>query len=411
MRLFNIFLTLCLLGTAAQLNAQCDEDDNFWTESWRSCMRTTNPNPERGDTHWILYEFTEPIGIGATHIWNANRTNESDSGLHEVFVDISTDGTTWEQVGDGMFTWERAPETPDYEGFEGPTLSNYGYIEKVLITVVSTHGNVCASLAEIRFDVDKNACAGILDACGVCDGEGELTFYLDADGDGEGNQNIFVQACQPPENGYVTNNSDACDTGGWAQMSNIFDANSCTGCHNQGAEGGLDLTSYEGFLKGGDKCGPNIHTGNTLANIIQIEGYDGCGQPISGLSMNERTGNQLDDWEIAAIQAWIDAGAPRDTNCQEPIGEIEQSETLETTGLYPNPSTGIINIAKTPESSVSGVEVFDLGGRKIYEYYNDGEEISSVDLGSLNLFGMYLVRLVGSLEDGQSESFHKVFME
>lgn len=420
-----VLLFLCLFGPIPFAIAQCSTDENYWDESWSACTKTTNPNPGRGTSFWILYEFTEPIGIGKTHIWNANKKNKSTSGLKNVFIDVSVDGANWQQVGDTALEWEKAPETADYEGFEGPTLSNYGQISKLLITVESTHGDLCASLAEIRFEVDKNACAGQLDACGVCDGPGILTFYLDADSDGQGNQNTFIQACELPEQGYVENNNDPCDTGGWEQIGTIFEANSCTGCHNQNGEGGLDLTSYMGFLKGGDKCGTNIHYGNTLSQIIQIDGYDECGEAITGLRMNSRVNNQLDALEIAAIQAWIDAGAPEGNACQDRIEDRPKEEAVEEeeeateepteydgiTRLYPNPSKGPVNIKTAIENYVLGVDVYDMHGKIIYQQHNDDKTIKSFDLGHLNQQGVYMVRLTGRFENGAVESIHKILVE
>lgn len=67
-------------------------------------------------------------------------------------------------------------------------------------------------------DLD-DVCDGIVDECGVCDGEGiplgacncagdiELSWYQDLDGDGLGNINESILSCEQP-NGYVLDNSD-----------------------------------------------------------------------------------------------------------------------------------------------------------------------------------------------------------
>ena len=123
-----------------------------------SCTTTPNPNPAREVSHWILYEFQEPHAIDTTWVWNANRTGESDWGLQYVLIDYSPDGTTWEELG--QFAWPKAPETDDYEGFEGPNFNGV-VLEKILITVVDTYGGGnCASLAEIQFNIDPDACIG-----------------------------------------------------------------------------------------------------------------------------------------------------------------------------------------------------------------------------------------------------------
>ena len=57
-----------------------------------------------------------------------------------------------------------------------------------------------------------DVCAGTVDACGVCDGTGETTWYQDADGDGLGNPDISQTACDQPT-GYVADNTDTDDAG------------------------------------------------------------------------------------------------------------------------------------------------------------------------------------------------------
>ncbi len=309
-----VWFSFFCFGNAAY--AQCSDGGNYWKQSWKSCRQTANPNVERGDSYWILYEFEEPIGIGDLHIWNANREDESDQGGKEVYIDVSKDGTEWTAVEEEAFDWPIANEQSDYEGFKGPSLSKFGLLKKILFTIKSNHGGTCVSIAEIKFNVDLNACEGIVDECGVCDGTGKLTFYLDADADGKGNKNTFVQSCDTiPPNGYVLNDDDDCDTGGWEQVGNLFEANSCTGCHNETAESGLNLKTYAGFLSGGNKCGDQILSGTTLIDIINNDNYNGCGQTIEGLSMNARVGGAVDDFEMAVIQAWIDAGAPEGDDC------------------------------------------------------------------------------------------------
>jgi len=93
-------------------------------------------------------------------------------------------------------------------------------------------------------------------------------------------------------------------------MQALFAANNCAnaGCHGTGA-GGLNLTSYAGFSAGGNKCGTDITTGNTLTDIINVGGVS-CGGGTIATPMNVFASGAIDATETAAIQAWIDAGAP-----------------------------------------------------------------------------------------------------
>ena len=184
------------------------------------------------------------------------------------------------------------------------------FMEKILITVLNTHGGgSCASIAEIQFKIDQTACFGIVDACGICDGPGIITWYQDNDNDGLGNPSVSIDACIQPA-GYVEDNTDACDTGDtWADMVVLFQDNGCMGCHGAAASGGLDLRTYATASAGGNICGTNLLSGTTLVDIMTVSGYSGCGTPIPIPSMNDRTGGQFDATELAELQAWIDAGA------------------------------------------------------------------------------------------------------
>ncbi len=291
------------------LNAQCEDNGNVWNQSWVSCTNSSNPNPDRGDSRWILYAFDEPHAIDSSYFWNANRAGESGWGAKEVAIDYSVDGNSWTELG--QFNFPQASESNDYEGFEGPEFNSV-IVEKILITVLSTHdGGNCASLAEIQFKIDTTTCLGVVDECGICDGDGEPTWYLDADEDGLGDANVSIAACLQPL-GYVDNSMDNCDDGslGWADVFPLFENNGCTGCHGQGASGGLNLLSFNTISMGGAKCGTDLLTGTKLVDVINISGYDACGSAISFPSMNMRTGNQFDETELAQLQAWVDGGAP-----------------------------------------------------------------------------------------------------
>ena len=314
----------------SDLMAQCVDNGNQWAKSWVSCSTSANPNVLRGNSHWILYEFTDHHYIDTSYIWNANRTGESGEGVKDVIIDYSLNGSTWTELG--SYTFDQAPESDTYDGILGPNFQSQ-YIKKILITVVSTHnGGSCASIAEIQFNVDNSKCHGIVDECGVCDGPGVLTWYIDADGDGKGNTSSVIVACTQPV-GYVNNADDICDDGelSWDDVSLLF-INSCTGCHINATSGGLNLGSYASFSAGGDKCGLNIKSGNNLVSVITIDGFIGCGIPIETPAMNTRAGaNAMSQSELDMIQLWIDGGAPE--NCIDFCLENQDISTDFTSGM------------------------------------------------------------------------------
>ncbi len=59
-------------------------------------------------------------------------------------------------------------------------------------------------------DEDEETCAGTIDVCGICDGNGATTWYQDADCDGKGNPSVSLSACNQPD-GYVSDNTDTDD--------------------------------------------------------------------------------------------------------------------------------------------------------------------------------------------------------
>ena len=301
-------LSIIHLFIMGEMYGQCHNSGNQWAKSWVSCQTSPNPNPVRGNTHWILYEFTENHYLDTSYIWNANRNGESTTGLKDVIIDYSVDGSSWIELG--SFVFEKAPETDDYQGFMGPNFGS-NYINKVLITVVSTHGGgSCASLGEIQFQVDNSKCHGEIDDCGECDGPGKATWYIDADGDGKGSSSSMVLACVQPQ-GYVDNTDDDCDSGelGWDDVSPLFNT-SCNGCHIAASAGGLSLATYESFSMGGLICGTNLKNGSNLVNVITISQYNGCGTPIGAPEMNARSSSPMSQADLDKLQRWIDGGAP-----------------------------------------------------------------------------------------------------
>ncbi len=300
----------------------CVDSGNYWNKSWTSCNTSQSPNIIRGNSHWLLYEFHQAENIDSTHFWNANLAGQSNEGIKTAIIDYSIDGNTWMNLG--TFPFPKANEQADYAGFEGP---NFGgiFIKKILITALDTYGNGdCASIAEAQFKINPNACYGVIDECGVCNGPGMMTWYADLDNDGLGDPDNNIQACTQPM-GYVDNIGDNCDDGllGWEEVGAIFRDNGCLNCHGDLSLGGLNLQTYDNAIQGGNKCGTNILSGTTLTNIIMIDGYAGCGTPIGTPSMNQRTGGLIDQDEITLIQTWIDAGAPEDCHCFTNASDID----------------------------------------------------------------------------------------
>ena len=109
-----------------------------------------NPNPVRGESHWILYDFNYSYELFQMHIWNTNAPDYLADGMQDIVIDISNDGVNWTEVGE--FQIPMADGTSTYEGldlydFDG-TSAQY-----VLITGLTNHGGSCFGLSEIRINV------------------------------------------------------------------------------------------------------------------------------------------------------------------------------------------------------------------------------------------------------------------
>jgi len=109
------------------------------------------------------------------------------------------------------------------------------------------------------------------------------------------------------KHGISGTNNNPCNTE-WADVVNIFNNNTCTtsNCHG-GSASGLNLTTFNNFMAGGNQCGSDIITGNTLTNIITTGANCSSGNITP---MNSFINSPVSPADIATLQEWIDNGAP-----------------------------------------------------------------------------------------------------
>ena len=62
-------------------------------DAWISCEPSPNPNPARGTSHWIRYDFGQSYSLYDLTLWNLNHPQYVSSGLRNVIIDYSTNGT------------------------------------------------------------------------------------------------------------------------------------------------------------------------------------------------------------------------------------------------------------------------------------------------------------------------------
>ncbi|MBK9737766.1 MAG: T9SS type A sorting domain-containing protein [Saprospiraceae bacterium] len=140
-----IFFTL-------NMNAQCfmDQHSTTWYDGWISCNKKQSPNPDRGVSHWILYNLGHRYALGETYWWNNNEADRLSNGVKKMAIDVSLDGITWISLPD--FDMPEASGKPIYEGFIGPSLDNIE-ARYILLTALQNHGGSCYGFGEMKMNV------------------------------------------------------------------------------------------------------------------------------------------------------------------------------------------------------------------------------------------------------------------
>ncbi len=156
-----IFLSI-LLFSSGYLFSQCFEDrhSTLTVDQWISCEKTVNPNAERENSHWIMYDFGESYELNKSNIWNCNAYNQTDMGIQTYAVDVSNDGVNWQELGE--YELAQASSSAFYEGEEGPDFE--GEIARyVLLTTIQSYQADCACISEIRFETTGPATVSIVE--------------------------------------------------------------------------------------------------------------------------------------------------------------------------------------------------------------------------------------------------------
>ena len=151
----NIILTcICLLSYHIGMG-QCfpDRHNANSDASWVSCTPTESPNPVRGSSHWIMYELDSEYDLYNVHLWNYNHVDDSNNGVSEIVIDVSSDGINWQEAG--VFNVLQAEGSAFYQGdligSLGARTGSY-----VLITALDNHGGSCYGFSEIRIGLEPS---------------------------------------------------------------------------------------------------------------------------------------------------------------------------------------------------------------------------------------------------------------
>lgn len=140
------------------LNSQCypDRHNTSWIASWVSCESAPNPNTNRGQSHWTMYDFGEVYALGEMKVWNLNIPGQLNSGMRTFEIDYSLNGQEWIHLG--TFNLDQAPGTSIYEG-EMVTDWDGLQARYVIFTPKNNYGGPCVGFSEVRFGLSQRQVA------------------------------------------------------------------------------------------------------------------------------------------------------------------------------------------------------------------------------------------------------------
>ncbi len=149
-------LIIFFILSAFDLSAQCVEDSHhaFENSGWFSCQKTISDNPERGISHWVMYDLASIYGLVNMEIWNHNVWGETEMGVKKIILDYSIDKENWASTG----IIEISKATGSWKYVTGDPIELGGLTARyVLITVLETwsQNEDCAGIAELRFGVEE----------------------------------------------------------------------------------------------------------------------------------------------------------------------------------------------------------------------------------------------------------------
>ncbi len=141
-----------------------------------------------------------------------------------------------------------------------------------------------------------------------------------------------------------------------SQIQTIFN-DKCTSCH--GGSGGLNLSSYDELMKGGNS-GAVIKAGDA-SNSLLIQRIDGSVTP-----QMPQGGDAFSDSVISLIKKWINEGALEQVSVTV---ESQLPSHFEIVGNYPNPFNPHTRIVISTMTHVQGhARIVTVSGRLVYDF-------------------------------------------
>ncbi len=162
----NLFFFFAIIA-GLNVSGQCypDRHNTSWNEGWISCETRPNPNPIRGNSHWIMYDFGHKYKVRHFKLWNINDPQRLNDGFQQVSIDYSKDGSSWTHLN--TYTLAKASGTSTYEG---QYMGSFGgdSARYVIITGLTNWGGNCSGIAEVQIETlgaNVNPHATVMNQC------------------------------------------------------------------------------------------------------------------------------------------------------------------------------------------------------------------------------------------------------
>jgi hypothetical protein len=140
--------------------------DATWQNMWNyGGGGPAHPGTTAGAS-WVKYEFDQVYTLSELWVWNFNYPSDLDQGLQKVYIEYTSDGSTWTKVYDDANDYWIFAQADGTTTYVHNTTVDFGGVDAnaVVITAASTGGNwgdpSYYGLSEVLFlaiDTDPNA--------------------------------------------------------------------------------------------------------------------------------------------------------------------------------------------------------------------------------------------------------------
>ena len=125
-------------------------------DSWQSCEIRMNPNPARGQSHWIMYDFGKVIKLEEVRFWNLfveSANMRKKEGYARAHFDYSIDMTNWNSVYSELPRTHTLAENEDYPGLLIEELRGKVARYLVITEATASRKGKCQGFSKITFEV------------------------------------------------------------------------------------------------------------------------------------------------------------------------------------------------------------------------------------------------------------------